>query len=130
MNRPQRTMESTMTTLTRATSAKLVELGMQGVTSRQDLSIITYDDIMAILPRSGLLTRRKLWLVGEYIGRGQTVTPASLIQGIVLLLKTPITQATTVLPPIAPHTYPPDPTRGALELYVNALTEFSGQPIK
>jgi hypothetical protein len=53
-------MEPTITTLTGATSAKLAELGAQGVTSGQDLSIITYDDITAILPGSGLLTRRKL----------------------------------------------------------------------
>jgi hypothetical protein len=44
--------------LTRATAAKLVELGTQGVTSGQDLSIITYDDSKAILLGSGLLIRR------------------------------------------------------------------------
>jgi hypothetical protein len=58
------------------------------------------------------------------------VTPATTIQGIVIYLKTPMTQGTAELPPTVPHTYPPDPTRGALKLYVNALTEFSGQPIK
>ena len=118
-------MEPTITTLTGATPAELAELGTQGVTSGQDLSIITYYDITAILPGSGLLTRRKLSLVGEYTGRGQTVAPATTIQGIVLFLKTPLTQATTALPPIAPHPYPSDPTRGALKLYVYALTELS-----
>jgi hypothetical protein len=68
--------------------------------------------------------------VGEYIGRGQTVTPATTIQGIVLYLRTPMTQGTAALPPTIPHTYPPDPTHRALKLYVNALTEFSGQPIE
>jgi hypothetical protein len=68
--------------------------------------------------------------VGEYIGRGQTVTPTTTIQDIVLYLKQPMTQGTAALPPIVPHIYPPDPTRGALKLYVNALTEFSGQPIE
>jgi hypothetical protein len=123
-------MEPTITTLTGATSAKLAKLGAQGVTSGQDLSIITCDDITAVLPGSGLLIRRKLSRVGEYIGRGQTVTTASTIQVIVLYLKTPMTQVTTALPPSVPRTYPPDPTRGALKHYVNALTEFSGQPIE
>jgi hypothetical protein len=126
-------MEPTITTLTGATPAELAELGAQGVTSGQDLSIITYDDITAILLGSGLLTtRRKRSHVGEYIGRGQTVTPATTIQGIVLYLKTPMrTQGTTALPPTVTYTYPPDLTPGALKLYVNALTEFSGgQPIK
>jgi hypothetical protein len=53
---------------------------------------------MAILLQSGLLTRRKLSLMGDYIGRGQTVTPATMIQGIVLFLKMPNTQGPTVLP--------------------------------
>jgi hypothetical protein len=130
MNRPRRTMEPTITMLTGATTTKLAELGVQGVTSGQDLSIITYDDITAILPGSGLLTRRKLSHVGEYIGRGQTVTPATTIQDIVLYLKQPMTQGAAALPPIVPHIYPPDPTHGALKLYVNAFTEFSGQPIE
>jgi hypothetical protein len=64
------------------------------------------------------------------IGRGQTVTPATTIQEIVLYLKKPMTQGTAALPPIVPHIYPPDPTRGALKLYVKALTEFSGQPVE
>jgi hypothetical protein len=130
MNRPRRTMEPTITTLTRATTIELAELGAQGVTSGQDLSIITYDDITAILPGSGLLTRRKLSHVEEYIGRGQTGTPPTTIQDIVLYLKHPMTQGTAALPPIVPHIYPPDPTHGALKFYVNALPEFSGQPIK
>jgi hypothetical protein len=62
-------METTIAMLTGATPAKLAELGAQGVTSGQDLSIITYDDMMAMLPQSGLLARRKLSLVGDYIGR-------------------------------------------------------------
>jgi hypothetical protein len=41
-----------------------------------------------------------------------------------------MTQGAAALPPIVPNIYPPDPTRGALKLYVNALTEFSGQPIE
>jgi hypothetical protein len=114
MIRPRRTMEPTITALTGATTTKLAELGVQGVTSGQDLSIITYDDVTAILPGSGLLTRRKLAHVGKYIGRGQTVTPATTIQDIVLYLKQPMTQGTAALPPIVPHIYPPDPTRGAL----------------
>ena len=85
---------------------------------------------MAILPGSGLLTRRKLSLVGEYIGRGQTANTATTLQGIVLFLKTPMTQETTGAPPTIPHVYPPDPARRALKLYLNALTEFSGQPIE
>jgi hypothetical protein len=109
-------MEPTITTLIRATTTKLAELGAQGVTSGQDLSIITYDNITAILLGSGLLTRRKLSHVGEYIGRGQTVTPATTIQGIVLYLKTPMTQGTAALPPTVPRIYPPDPTHGALKL--------------
>jgi hypothetical protein len=45
-------MEPTITTLTGATAAKLVELGAQGVTIGQDVSIITSDDyIMTILPK-------------------------------------------------------------------------------
>jgi hypothetical protein len=115
---------------TRATPLELAELGAQGVTSGQNLPIITYDALMAIFPQSGLLTRRKLLLVGDFIGRGQTVTPTTTIQGIVLFLKTPNSQAPIVLPPTAPHTYPQDPTRRALKLYANALTEFSGQPIE
>ena len=119
-------MEPMITTLTGATTTELAELGAQGVTNGQDLSIITYDDITAILPGSGMLTRRKLSHVGEYIGRGQTVTPATTIQGIVLYLKTPMrTQGTTALPPTVPYTYPPDLTHGALKLYVNALTELA-----
>jgi hypothetical protein len=119
-------MESTITTLTGALTTGLAELGAQGVTNGQDLSIITYDDITAILPGSGMLTRRKLSHVGEYIGRGQTVTPASTIQVIVLYLKQPMTQGATAVPTVVPHIYPPDPTCGALKLYVNALTESSG----
>jgi hypothetical protein len=111
-------------------TAKLADLGAQWVTSGQDLSILFYDDITAILLGSGLLTRRKLAHVGEYIGRGQTVTPATMIQGIVLYLKTPMTQGSAALPPTVLHTYPPDPTCGDLKLYLNALTEFSGQPIE
>jgi hypothetical protein len=110
-------MEPTIITLTRATTTEEAELGAQGVTSGQDSSIITYYDITAILPGSGLLTRRKLSHVGEYIGRGQTVTPATTIQGIVLYLKTPMTQGTAALLPTAPYVYPPDPTREALKLY-------------
>jgi hypothetical protein len=85
----------------------------------------------AILPGSGLLTRRKVSLVGEYIiGRGQMVTTATTIQGIVLFLKRPMTQETTAPPPTLPHVHPLDLVRGVLKLYVDALTEFSGQPIK
>jgi hypothetical protein len=85
---------------------------------------------MTILPGWGLLTRRKLSLMGEYIGRGQMVTPATTIQGIVLYLKAPMTQGTPALPSIAPPTYPLDPAHRALKLCVNALTEFSGQPME
>jgi hypothetical protein len=67
-------MEPTITMLIGAPTAELVEQGVQGITSWQDLSIITHDNIMTILPGRGLLTRRKLLLVGEYIRRGHVVT--------------------------------------------------------
>ncbi len=84
--------------------------------------MITYVDIITILPNSGLLTRRKLSLIGQYIGKGQNVTPAITMPGIVLFLNTPTVQATTGPPPIGSPIHPPGPTRGALKLYVNGLT--------
>ena len=123
-------METTIVALTGASAPELALLATQGVTSGQDLSMITYVDIITILPNSGLLTRRKLSLIGQYIGKGQNVTPAITMPGIVLFLNTPTVQATTGPPPIGSPIHPPDPTRGALKLYVNGLTEFSRNPIE
>jgi hypothetical protein len=123
-------METMIVALTGAPAPELALLAPQGVTSGQDLSMITYEEIITIHPNSGLLTRRKLSLIGKYIGKGQNVTPAITMPGIVLFLNTPATQATTGPPPIGSPIYPPDPARGALKLYVNGLTEFSGNPIE
>jgi D-arabinose 5-phosphate isomerase GutQ len=59
-------MENTIVTLTGITAPELAELGAEAFVSGQDLSMVTYEDIVMVLSTSGLLTRRKLSLVGQY----------------------------------------------------------------
>jgi hypothetical protein len=106
-------------------------LAANGVATREDLSMITFEDVTAALPDGTSIVKRQiLSLIGRYLARGQLIDPATTMPEINSYLNTPpIPVYNQGVPPLPPQPPPPDPTRGALRLHVNSIEKYSGSPI-
>jgi hypothetical protein len=124
-------MDVVIRTLSSLDAAETAALATNGVMTREDLSMITFEDITYALPDgTSVVKRRRLSLISQYLARGQTIDVATTMPEIINYLNTPpvpiFKQGPPVMPPPPP---PPDPTRGALRLYVNSIEEYLGSPI-
>jgi hypothetical protein len=103
-----------------------------GIVSGEDLSMVTYDNIMDALPDgTSIVKRQRLSIIRQFLARGQAIDAATMMPIIVSYLNTPVApifKQTTPMP-LLPPPPPPDPTRGALKLYVNSIEKYSGSPI-
>jgi hypothetical protein len=125
-----RQMERAITVLSGLTPDEIVTLASEGVNNGEDLSAVTFADISAILETASVVKRRKLSHIGNYLAQGHLINDATTMPLIINHLSTPVAPiannaAQAALPPIPP----PDPTRGALRLYVNSIEKYSGSPI-
>jgi hypothetical protein len=126
-----RRMERAITVLSGLTPDEIVTMASEGINNGEDLSAVTFADISAILENASVVKRRKLSHIGNYLAQGQLITDATTMPLIINHLNTPVAPMANnalpaALPPIPP---PPDPTRGALRLYVNSIEKYSGSPI-
>jgi hypothetical protein len=112
-------------------AAETAALAVNGVTTREDLLMITFDDITDALPDgTSIVKRQMLSLIGWYLARGQLINVATTMPEINSYLNTPpIPVYNQGAPPPPPPPPPPDPTRGALRLHVNSIEKYSGSPI-
>ncbi len=119
-------MERFIPTLSGLTADENTAVTDAGINNAEDLSAVTYEDISVVPDQASIVKRRKLSHVESYLARGQTIDAAATMPMIVTYLNTPIpiNQA-----PQQQTTYPPDPARGALRLYVNSIEKYSGSPI-
>ncbi len=75
-------MENTVKTLTGLTAVEEALLADERVVNAEELSLITYEDLTGVLPTANKVKKRKLELIGEYVGRGKVLTDKTTIMGI------------------------------------------------
>jgi hypothetical protein len=80
------------------------------------------------LPSASVVKHRRLAAVAGYLARGQAIDAGTMMPIIMSYLNTPVAPVMNQIEPALPPR-PPDPSRGALRLYVNSLEEYSGSPI-
>ena len=118
-------MDPFIVTLTSITQPEITLLADAGITNGEDLSVITFHDLTPILPNASIVKRRRLSAIAEYLARQQEIDAATTMSFITNYVRAPV--APVIHPSFPPR--PPDPSRGALRLPVNALEKYSGSPI-
>jgi hypothetical protein len=90
---PEATMDALIQRLAGLTSADASCLCQQGVSTANDLLGLTFDDMIALLPASSVLVRRKLANIARFVSSGHTltatITMADILQQL-LALERPI----------------------------------------
>jgi hypothetical protein len=123
-------MDPVIRTLSSLGAAEIAALAANEVATREDLSMITFEDITALPDGTIIVKRRILSLIGRYLVRGQLIDVATTMPEINSYLNTPpIPVYNQGAPPLLPPPPPPDPTRGALRLHINSIKKYSGSPI-
>ena len=111
------------------TPEQLTLLSGSGILNDVDLGTLSQSDFDEILPSATIVTRRRLYSIGQYATSGETLTGATTIVDILTKINNKSTSPTTsVTAPLAAYT--PDPSRGAPKMYVDGLADFGGVPIK
>ena len=105
---------------------EIASLAAGGINNGDDLMVMEFADIVAILPTANILKQRKLAQIARYLAMGNTVEVSTTIADIMQCIATP-----TVARAIGGARVPAaeDPARGAPKIYVNYLEKFSGIPI-
>jgi hypothetical protein len=122
-------MEQSIVNLSGLTTEEVNALAAAGIRNGEDLSMIEFGDISTIMTAASIVKRRKLSHVGRYLARGQEIDDATTMPTITSYLNTPV--APVVNNPVPPVYVPPppDPSRGALRLYINSIEKFTGSPL-
>jgi hypothetical protein len=101
----------------------------QGIVNGEDLFTITFADITDILPDTSVVKHRKLSHIGSDFARGQVINEATTMPTIITYLNTPVVHVINPAAPPLAAPKSPDPTIGALRLYINSTEKYSGSPI-
>ena len=118
-----RTMDPKVVELSGMTQHELETLANAGLTNTDNLSVLEEADIVHLLPKSSILLRRKLARLGTFLARGHVVNVQTTMQNVMVTLSMPMaTTAQAVVPDV-------DNMRGAPKIYVDALKDFSRDPI-
>ena len=106
------------------TPEQLTLLSGNGILNDVDLRTLSQSDFSEILPTATVVTRRRLYSIGQYATSGETHTAATTMLEILTKLNNKSTNPTSVAAPTA--AYLPDPSRGAPKIYVDGLADFGG----
>ena len=107
------------------TPEQLTLLSGSGILNDVDLRTLSQSDFDELLPSATIVTRRRLYSIGQYATSGETLTAATTMLDILTKINNKSTSPTTsVTAPLAANT--PDPSRGAPKMYVDGLADFWG----
>ena len=110
------------------TAEQLTQLTGNGILNDIDLGTLSQADFDVILPTATIVTRRRLFTIGQYVTSGETVNAATTMLDVLTKINNRNTNPTSVAAPTA--AFNADPSRGAPKMYVDGLTDFGGAPIK
>ena len=127
--RSRRKMSTFAVALAGLSPEQVTLLSGSGILNDVDLGTLSQSDFDEILPTATLVTRRRLFSIGQYVTSGETLTSATSMLEILTKINNKNTSPTTVT---AAHQVPffQDPSRGAPKMYVDGLSDFGGAPIK
>ena len=92
-----------------------------GISNEGDLRYPKFEDYPKEVP---LLKKRKLEVIGAYLGKGLTLTDGINMEEIQMALQNTNASLASTTSTLSSST--PDPTRGAPNVYTDMLPEFSG----
>lgn len=115
--------------LSGVTPEQVALLSASGITNDVDLGTLSQADFDDILPSATIVTRRRLFSIGQYATSGESITATTTMLEILTKLNTKSTNPTNVTAPSTAAFFQ-DPSRGAPKMYVDGLTDFGGAPIK
>ena len=107
---------------------QMTVLNASGIMNDVDLGTLSQSDFDQILPDSTIVTRRRLFAIGQYATSGETITAETTMLDILRQVNNRNTSSPSVA--AYPAVSVPDPSRGAPKMYVDGLSEFGGAPIK
>ena len=115
--------------LSGVTPEQVALLSASGISNDVDLGTLSQSDFDDILPGATIVTRRRLFSIGQFATSGESITATTTMLEILTRINTKSTSSTnTTAVPTAPFFH--DPSRGAPKIYVDGLTDFGGAPIK
>jgi hypothetical protein len=114
-------------TLAGVTRDQMTLLVNAGVLNDVDLGTLTQSDFDTLLPEASIVTRRRLFSIGQFVTSGEVLDAETSMLDILTKLKNASSPTSTAAPAAA---FFQDPSRGAPKMYVDGLTDFGGAPIK
>lgn len=110
------------------TPEQMTLLSENGIQNDVDLGTVSLTDFDTILPDANVVTRRRLYSIGQFVTSGDSLTAATTMLDILTRINNRSANPTSIAAP--PAAFFPDPSRGAPKMYVDGLTDFGGVPIK
>lgn len=106
------------------TPEQMTLLSENGIQNDVDLGTVSLTDFDTILPDANVVTRRRLYSIGQFVTSGDSLTAATTMLDILTRINNRSANPTSIAAP--PAAFFPDPSRGAPKMYVDGLTDFGG----
>ena len=97
-------------------------LSTAGVTSDNELMVLEFADIEAMMPLSNRLMHKKLTQVARFVAMGNSVSATTTMRDVMLAITSPSVARAAGVPTAAATAATPDPSKGAPKISVNSLS--------
>ena len=128
-------MDANVIRICGVTPTQVAALTKNGVSNTEDLSGLTFSDLSTLLPTTGVVVKRRIANVANYIAGGGLVDGTTTMAEVMMIITqrgVPVVNMAAAQPVLQPAPIPfaaGDPTRGAPRIQVNGIGKFSGEPM-